>query len=65
LKNPGRNFDPGFFAKDFCHSERSEETRIFFAAALKKDNQRCFALLNMTDMLCSVPRFNALTVQRI
>jgi len=28
-------FDPGFFVKDFCHSERSEESRILFAAALE------------------------------
>ena len=32
-KNPDRNFDPGFLPKDFCHSERSEESRILFAAA--------------------------------
>jgi hypothetical protein len=34
-KNPDRIFDPGFFVKDFCHSERSEESRILFAAALE------------------------------
>jgi hypothetical protein len=21
FENPDRNFDPGFFAKDYCHSE--------------------------------------------
>jgi hypothetical protein len=35
FQNPDRSFDPGFFTKQFCHSERSEESRIFFSTALE------------------------------
>jgi hypothetical protein len=47
-----------FFAKDYCHSERSEESRIFFAAALLE--MFCFK-----TRVCWLQPFNALTLQRI
>jgi hypothetical protein len=35
FQKPGSKLRSGFFANDFCHSERSEESRTLFAAALE------------------------------
>jgi hypothetical protein len=58
FEKPGSKFRSGFFAKDDCISERSEESRIFFAAALPE--MFCFR----TPVHSPQP-FNALTLQRI
>jgi hypothetical protein len=56
LKNPDRNFDPGFFAKDYCHSERQEEFRPFNRKAARD------VLLQANGVFAlSLQRFNTST----
>jgi len=66
FQNPDRNFDPGFFVGDSCHSEGSEESRTIFCPAAETNSQRCFASLNSPQDESAVAEMtrNAVSIYR-